>query len=303
MLGANHVDSTVLNQWQTLVVTFYYPFGTITDNRIFVGSRGGIVYVDSVKLTAGRASTTYNDYGSRNVINQKILPTYLEDTCYQFNVRVPYRLKTDAPEECFKFAKKCNANEVGCELFTSLDTGIAVTAKTTAQDSCPGTCVGYNTYVQQANAFNAKQAVNLIPATAKTCGAQAVGCTAFTNLDKLSQGGEAIEYYSAMRKCIKPDASRCLPFYTWEGSDESGYQLKVYSLQRDPGSRGEEPLSTLPATEEALLCNASIYQKLPSEPGYNYDCRQFYAQDGTVSYHLYQKQLVALMIVIHTAVN
>lgn len=291
LLGANHVDSTVLNQWQTLVVTFYYPFGTITDNRIFVGSRGGIVYVDSVKLTAGRASTTYNDYGSRNVINQKILPTYLEDTCYQFNVRVPYRLKTDAPEECYKFAKKCNANEVGCELFTSLDTGIAVTAKTTAQDSCPGTCVGYNTYVQQANAFNAKQAVNLIPATAKTCGAQAVGCTAFTNLDKLSQGGEAIEYYSAMRKCIKPDASRCLPFYTWEGSDESGYQLKVYSLQRDPGSRGEEPLSTLPATEEALLCNASIYQKLPSEPGYNYDCRQFYAQDGTVSYHLYQKTI------------
>jgi hypothetical protein len=291
LLGANHVDSTVLNQWQTLVVTFYYPFGTVVDNRIFVGSRGGIVYVDSVKLSAGRATTTYNDYGSRNVINQKILPTYLEDTCYQFNVRVPYRLKTDAPEECYKFAKKCNANEVGCESFTSLDTGIALTAKTTAQDSCPGTCVGYNTYVQQANAFNAKQAVNLIPSTAKTCGAQAVGCTAFTNLDKLSQGGEAIEYYSAMRKCIKPDASRCLPFYTWEGSDESGYQLKVYSLQRDPGSRGEEPLSTLPATEEALLCNASIYQKLPSEPGYNYDCRQFYAQDGTVSYHLYQKTI------------
>lgn len=290
--GSNHVDSTVLNRWQTLVVTFYYPFGTVEDNRIFVGSRGGQVYVDSIKLTAGRASTSYSDYGSNNVIYQKILPTYLESTCYQTGGRIPFRLKDNAPDECKKFAKKCNADEVGCQSLTSVDTGITVTAKTTAQDSCPGSCIGYNTYVQQANAFNAKQAVNLIPSTAKACSAQAVGCTAFTNLDKLDQGGEAVEYYSAMRKCIKPDASKCAPFYTWEGSDESGYQLKVYSLEKDLGSRlGEEPLSTLPAADEALLCNATIFQKLPSEPGYNYDCRQFYAQDGTVSYHLYQKTI------------
>ncbi len=292
LLGTYHVDSTVTNQWQTLVMTFYYPFGTVTDSRIFVGSRGGEVYVDSIKLTAGRASTAYSDYGSNNVIYQKILPAYLEATCYQTGGRIPFRLKDNAPDECKKFAKKCNADEVGCESLTSLDTGISVTAKTTVQDTCPGTCIGYNTYVQQANSFNAKQAVNLIPSTARTCGAQAVGCTAFTNLDKLSEGGEAIEYYSAMRKCIKPDTTKCLPFYTWEGSDESGYQLKVYSLQKDPGSRlGEEPLSTLTAAEEALLCNATIFQKLPSEPGYNYDCRQFYAQDGTVSYHLYQKTI------------
>lgn len=290
--SANHVDSTVMNQWQTLVVTFYYPFEGVTDNRIFVGSRSGEVYVDSVKLTAGRASTSYSDYGSNNVIYQKILPAYLEAACYDTGGRIAYRLKTDAPEECLKFAKKCNPDEVGCQSLTSLDTGITVTAKTTAQDSCPGSCVGYNTYVQQANAFNAKQAVNLVPSTAKACSAQAVGCTAFTNLDKLSEGGEAIEYYSAMRKCMKPDALKCAPFYTWEGSDESGYQLKVYSLQKDPNSRlGEEPLSTLQADDEALLCNATIFQKLPSEPGYNYDCRQFYAQNATVSYHLYQKTI------------
>jgi len=201
-------------------------------------------------------------------------------------------LKDDAPEECKKFAKRCNADEVGCESYTSLDSGITLTAKTTAQDYCPGSCVGYNTFVQQANVFNPKQAAYFIPSTARTCGAQSVGCTAFTNLDKLEQGGEAIEYYSAMRKCIKPSTTLCLPFYTWEGSDESGYQLKVYSLQNNQNSRlGNEPLSTLSGTEEDLVCNETIFRKLPTDPGYNYDCRQFYAQDGTVSYHLYEKTI------------
>lgn len=294
LLGANHIDSTVTNAWQRLSITYYKPFGSTVADSFFVAGRTTTseIYIDSVKLTPGRANTTYSDYGSNNVIYQKLMPTYLEATCYDTGGRIPYRLKANAPDECKKFAKHCNADEVGCESYTSLDSGITLTAKATVQDYCPGSCVGYNTFVQQANVFNPKQAAYFIPSTARTCGAQSVGCTAFTNLDKLEQGGEAIEYYTAMRKCIKPDANLCLPFYTWEGSDESGYQLKVYSLQNNSASRlGNEPLSTLTSAEEDLLCNETIFRKLPTEPGYNYDCRQFYAQDGTVSYHLYEKTI------------
>ena len=291
--GINHIESTATNTWQRLSVTYYKPFGSTAPDNFFVSGRANSeIYIDSVKLTPGRANTTYNDYGSSNIIYQKFLPAYLEATCYETGGRIAFRLKDDAPEECKKFAKRCNADEVGCESYTSLDSGITLTAKTTAQDYCPGSCVGYNTFVQQANVFNPKQAAYFIPSTARTCGAQSVGCTAFTNLDKLEQGGEAIEYYSAMRKCIKPSTTLCLPFYTWEGSDESGYQLKVYSLQNNQNSRlGNEPLSTLSGTEEDLVCNETIFRKLPTDPGYNYDCRQFYAQDGTVSYHLYEKTI------------
>lgn len=57
----------------------------------------------------------------------------------------------------------------------------------------------------------------LFQAQRRSCSAQAVGCTAFTNLDKLAEGGEAIEYFTYMRSCMKPDALSCDQFYTWGG--------------------------------------------------------------------------------------
>lgn len=290
--GTDHIESTATNQWQTLRVTYYKPVGSTVSNYFVAGRTPNTkFYVDSVKLTMGRAVTDYNEYGQNNVIYEKLLPNYLAATCYDTGGREPYTLKANAPDECKKFVRQCNDSEVGCQAYTAVASGLTITGKAQTADYCPASCVGYNTFVQQPNAFNPRQAFNFIPTTARRCSAQAVGCTAFTNLDKIGQGGEAIEYYSALRKCIKPDTTRCAAFYTWEGSDESGYQLKVFSLQKDVSTRGEEPLSTLPSTEEALLCNATVFQKLPTEAGYNYDCRQFYAQDGTVSYHLLEKTI------------
>lgn len=291
--GTDHVESTVLNQWQTLRVTYYKPVGSTVSNYFVMGrTPNSKFYIDSIKLTVGRAQTDYSEYGENNVIYQKLLPNYLAATCYDTGGREPYTLKANAPEECKQFARQCNDSEVGCEAFRSVDSGLSVTGKVQASDYCPQSCVGYNTFVQQPNAFNPRQAAYFIPRTARACSASAVGCTAFTNLDKIDQGGEAIEYYTELRRCIKPDATRCSSYYTWEGSDESGYQLKVYSLEKDSGSRlGDEPLSTLSAAEEQALCNETIFRKLPTEAGYNYDCRQFYAQDGTVSYHLLEKTI------------
>ncbi len=280
-------ESTVTDSWQNLVVNFYAPLTNIPDNIYIQGTDASAkFYIDSVKLTVGESTTAYNEYYTSNLIYEKLLPPYLELTCYQ-TPGSDFKLKTNAPPVCFDFARKCNADEVGCKKYVSALSGIQVTAKTKPKDFCPTSCVGYNIFVQQANNFNAMQSAYFIPSTARSCAAQAVGCTAFTNLDKLAEGGEAVEYFSYMRSCMKPDALSCDSFYTWEGSDESGYQLKTFSLKKN----GSEPASTMSAAQEALVCNADVFKKSPSEPGFNYDCREFYGRDGTVSYHLYSRTI------------
>lgn len=289
-LGASNgqfAESTTTDSWQNLVVNYYAPTSNIPNNIYIIGSDASAkFYIDSVKLTVGEAITAYNDYYSSNRIYEKLLPPYLEVSCYQ-NPGTDYKLKANADPVCFNFARKCNADEVGCKKYISSVSGIEITAKTKPKDFCPNSCVGYNIFVQQANNFNALQSAYFIPSTARSCSAQAVGCTAFTNLDKLAEGGEAVEYFTYMRSCMKPDALSCDQFYTWEGSDESGYQLKTFSLKKN----GSEPASTMSALEESLVCNAEIYKKDPSEAGYNFDCREFYSRDGTVSYHLYSKTI------------
>ncbi len=289
-LGASNgqfAESTVVDSWQNLVVNFYAPLTNIPDNIYIQGTDASAkFYIDSVKLTVGESISSYNEYYTTNLIYEKLLPPYLELTCYQ-TPGSDFKLKTNAPPVCFDFARKCNADEVGCKKYVSALSGIEITAKTKPKDFCPGSCVGYNMFVQQPNNFNAMQSAYFIPSTARSCSAQAVGCTAFTNLDKLAEGGEAIEYFSYMRSCMKPDALSCDQFYTWEGSDESGYQLRTFSLKKN----GSQPQSTLTPAEEELLCNAEIFKKLPSEPGFNHDCREFYARDGTVSYHLYSRTI------------
>lgn len=297
-------ESTATNSWQNLLITYYRPANGATEFYIEGTDAAAKFYIDGVKLAIGNINTSYNDYLSNNVIYQKLLPNYLEPICYRNTGSggiggseegqqgdgpndADYRYKDDAPAECYQYARKCNADEVGCEQYTSINSGITVTAQTKPKDLCPSSCVGYDVFVQQPTVFSGLKSAYFIPNTARSCSAQAVGCSAFTNLDKLDRGAEAIEYYSYLRTCIKPDTAQCGSFYTWEGSDEAGYQLKVYNLKKN----GNEPASTLTPAEESLLCNADIYKKLPSEAGYNYDCREFYDQNGNVSYHLYSRTI------------
>ena len=104
----------------------------------------------------------------------------------------------------------------------------------------------------------------------------------------MAKGGEGTEYYTYLRQCVKPAApatgKTCAAFYNWEGSDESGYQLKAETLQASPTANGPEPdLSE----NDAALCNETIYNYAPSDPAYNPDCRQYYNQSGAIFYHLY----------------
>lgn len=159
-------ESTVVDSWQNLVVNFYAPLTNIPDNIYIQGTDASAkFYIDSVKLTVGESVTSYNEYYTSNLVYEKLLPPYLELTCYQ-TPGSDFKLKTNAPPVCFDFARKCNADEVGCKKYVSSLSGIEITAKTKPKDFCPNSCVGYNMFVQQANNFNALQSAYFIPSTA-----------------------------------------------------------------------------------------------------------------------------------------
>ncbi|MCK5509989.1 hypothetical protein KAI65_00390 [Candidatus Parcubacteria bacterium] len=192
----------------------------------------------------------------------------------------------DSPK-CDNFSRWCNADEVGCDMYTAVKDKMSIAGKATADDYCPDECVGYNEYFQTQTAFDSLQPQYFVPASAEKCGASSVGCDEFTNLDELGLGAEAREYYSELRQCRKPDES-CAEFYTWEGSSETGYQLRVYNLEKDGIASDYGPQTT---RNDASECSKEIYNKPATDPDYNSDCREFYNKNGEITYHLYTRTI------------
>lgn len=284
--GVTNSLDTDVSSWTRQVFTYIYP-SNITGNEVDIAIAPPVAgcLIDAIKLERNSQATAYSDYGVEGVVYEKLLPAYLSNLsgsnlCYESDGSA----KSDAPAECANFVRKCTVDEVNCDMYTSLTDGVEVPAKVTVNDYCQAECVGYDTYVQSATTFDTQRSEYFIPSSARVCGAEAAGCEEFTNLDKLEKGGEQTEHYSYLRQCIKPDTAACAEFYTWEGSDESGFQLKVMQLKKD---NVNDPASTnSDATEEANACNADIYALASTDPSYNSDCRQFYNKAGVISYRL-----------------
>ncbi|MFA5183970.1 MAG: hypothetical protein WC456_00405 [Patescibacteria group bacterium] len=278
------VGTDTLSSWQHLSATM--PAGRSfnePDFKVSAGA-GAVFYLRNLKFEMSNWDTGYSSYGAFKFY-ERLLPPYLEKACYvdATSATKDYNLKSDAPTVCADYARKCNKDEVGCERYTSARDNFTIGAKTTDADYCPADCLGYDVYIARGSYFNIPVAENLIPAKATACSAAAAGCNEFTNLDALSQGGEQKEYYTRLKQCIKPSATACANFYSWEGT-ENGYQLKAYSLKKN----GSQPAVTAPevAADGSALCDAEIYRLSPSDPRYNADCREFYNAAGQVSYHL-----------------
>ncbi|MBU1871077.1 hypothetical protein KKF17_03090, partial [Patescibacteria group bacterium] len=268
-------DHQGIGEWERVSFSFVTPPQTnnlIIEPRIQAAT--GTAYFDAIKVESGEDATEYSDYGNKkDLIYQKYAPTYLGCD------------KENAPSECDKYVINCKEDEVGCELYTSVKDEIKIPAQVKVKDYCPAGCVGYNIYFQGQTTFDFLRDNYFIPTTAKTCSAEAVGCDEFTNLDELKKGGEAKEYYSYLRQCIRPDKDQCVEFYSWEGSGETGYQLKVVNLQKETvnGPNNNGPKVT---EDDSAICNKEIY-KLPSyDPMYQPNCRQFYNRAGAEFYHL-----------------
>ena len=216
---------------------------------------------------------------------------------------------SNPPADCSRYAPSCRRDEVGCNAYTPVDGGSVIPAVTTDADACPAECAGYDTFRQEPSNFtDARFPLFLIPTTGRACTAAEAGCSEFTNIERLSAGGESREYFTYLRLCAAP-GPRSGTYYTWEGNDERGFQLRTWALLRsdienasvgvsDP-SGGNAPctklgydVSGLPiCVDDALsVADASCSKDLV---GVNPDCREFYDEAGNIHYRLYSKTIVS----------
>ncbi|MEK9158383.1 MAG: hypothetical protein AAB673_00055, partial [Patescibacteria group bacterium] len=212
--------------------------------------------------------------------------------------------------ECGRFAGVCSADEVGCERYTPDNGNPPIPGILSANDVCPAQCAGYETYIEQPTVF-ASTAVttNFIPQTAQACQSNYVGCDEFINLENQAGGGEAKSYFSELRACSQDEATAATgaaTYYTWEGSDTAGYQLKSYSLMeggytinRDDYISGTNKVFTImPAYNSTasfnagiIKCNPVIYANRATDLNFDQDCREFYNKNGEKSYVLSSKTI------------
>ncbi|MEK9152649.1 MAG: hypothetical protein AAB692_04750, partial [Patescibacteria group bacterium] len=153
--------------------------------------------------------------------------------------------------------------------------------------------------------------VYFIPSSAIQCSENEVGCSEFTNI-----ANEKVDYFTRLRLCQKPSDPTSEAFYTWEGSDATGYELRIWNLKRSgvtalhvaDGSNisvqtnatsstlaGMGPCTTLdvagncsdtPTVANGLCTKADI------DHG-NFDCREFYDAAGNRHYRLLSKTILA----------
>lgn len=236
--------------------------------------------VKNLKLEMNSYDSGFSAYGTSKIY-EKLIPKYLWNTCYEDpnSSKPDYRLKINAPLVCNNYVRQCNIDEAGCNHYTQVRTGFSVAAKTITTDYCDANCDGYNLYISRDNYFYSPQAEKMIPKNSQSCGALAVGCSEFTNLDEVAGGGETRAYYSQLKQCIKP-GNECDEFYHWVGTEESGYQLKSVTLKTNASGT---PFST---NDDSGTCNNISFNLTPSDPGFNPDCREYYNKEGDIAYRL-----------------
>ncbi|MCX6778792.1 MAG: hypothetical protein NTU97_01000 [Candidatus Magasanikbacteria bacterium] len=250
-------------------------------------------------LNLKKAPSYYNCYGENLVATTPSASSLSSSTlAWAVNKSDLYKIfAAETPEKkqaCANFAQVCSAAEKGCELYTPSNGNPAVPGVLTPANQCPNDCVGYETYIEQPiSQFSTSTTNYFIPATAKSCTAQNVGCEEFVNLEAQSAGGEQKEFYSELRTCSKHEDEGAT-FYTWEGSNTTGYQLKTYNLKT--GYTGLEPAYN---TNDAATigrynsqCDEASYaNRISLGRAFNPDCREFYSRSGTKSYRLYSKTI------------
>ena len=221
------------------------------------------------------------------------------------------------PAECASYAQICSESEVGCQLYTPTSGDPAVSGIVGVNDFCPNECVGYDTYKQEPTRYEPAGDFPLyfIPNSAETCSEDAVGCDEFTNLST-----EEKEYYSYLRACVTPDQAAtntnsdgAAIYYTWEGTDVTGYQLKTWNLIESnipegdarylngfDGNPHSAPCTNWFASESGAVCNDDangdfaidgIVESCDERDDIfsNPDCREFYDVLGDIHYRTWSE--------------
>ncbi|MBI2550800.1 hypothetical protein HYV73_00440, partial [Candidatus Uhrbacteria bacterium] len=313
----------------TFSTSAYFRFTcsfTVPDKgtKVTVGLGGANVFVDGVQLELGYNSSAFaaDGYaGNPEQVFLKVAPAYLG--CDGVN----------DPKECGNYAQQCTALDVGCNLYNPADRDPAVPAIISDQDRCPAECVGYAAYIQEPTKYDVPaDAFDYFIADKTTaCTLQNVGCDSFTNMDTVARGGEGVEYFKDLRACqtrtLAGDANS-QTYFTWEGSDATGYQLRTWDLLKSNATfalayaeivpdldndgnpdrviagdafAADAPCTQFIATDEThIVCaddNATHQADLQNDDRCNEhadlprnpDCREFYDVGGNIHYRHYSQ--------------
>ena len=259
------------------------------------GAASGAANYDSVQLEEGEFSNNFVDG-----VADGLPSAYLKIAPEEYNCTG--NDKTDNPA-CKKFARVCRQVDVGCQGYKDVEDPSApeIPATISSKDLCPSVCAGYGKYEKLASSFDLVRNANpslddsedqsteyFIPSLAEQCTLADVGCEAFTSMEAATGTGEQVSYFNELRYCQKPN-DRSTTYYTWEGSDTTGYQLVTWALIREQTGNGPMVMLTggrLGVIKDPTACDESAWKD-----GLDPDCRQFYDEKG-VAYYRYYSQTV-----------
>ncbi len=229
-------------------------------------------YVNTVPSNAKNIASPTTPYGSYND-NQK-------------NKRV-----------VFAEADSCTDVEASAVRYTRARDGKQTIARLTPNGLCAQQCNGMNQFLaiptpieklvdQSAVAHRAY----FIPSRAQSCQAQDVGCEVFTNT---SSGTEQREYYSKIESCVADTNPNTATFFTWEGTDTAGFQLRAWQfLAEEPESSTDTQLGPCAAfpqglrqqggisPENAQCQGVQVCSLNPADENYSSTCRTYLDVNG-----------------------
>ncbi len=281
--------------------------------------RGENVAIDAVQIEEGDYATSY-----LSGINTELKAMHLKLPPVEFGCTGN---KTTDRKECENYAQMCRQTFAGCQGYTEVGggDGTEIPAMLTRQDYCPRQCVGYAEYLKLPSGFDLVKnptedylhdkeddtSAYFIPSSAAQCSAGSAGCEEFTNVESQAEGGEQKFYANYIRACLNPSKPEnqglTRTYFTWEGSDTTGYQLRTWSLIQK-SSAGDDQYD-VPAYAFAVLPKApKILRKagpdgLVKDPatcnedswksGNDPDCRQIYDEDGQVYYRYFSQTIIS----------
>ncbi len=284
-------SSQATSDWKRVSCSFVVPKNTKI-GKLLVDAEDSVRY-DGIQLEPNEVMTDFaTGFSAEGDQTQytKIAPDYLNCTG-----------ASSDPSACTSYAQMCQAQDVGCSRYTPEDGDPAVPAITSPLDSCPSECVGYATYKQEATRYDDEDfPLHFIPIKATSCSAQYVGCDSFTNLSFAQAGGEKVEYYTNLRACVTPkmaDGSalnkQSATYFTWEGSDNAGYQLRSWVLLQSNLNASPCTKWSVSNTDELVCSENAVYLASivadTSCNGHddiftNPDCREFFDVAGKIHY-------------------
>ncbi len=197
-------------------------------------------------------------------------------------------------------ATQCSQDDVGCQAFVPTSGDPTVFGRITANDYCPAQCVGYQNYSPLINTFEVREGIpapansNFIPSTARSCSAVDVGCSEFTSLAEVPEGGERLAYFSQVQQCVADGAANVGTYYTWEGSDTDGYQLRVWQLLRTNLAPDLTPctnlsLSDSPVCEDVAASGLPHSQAICDPALGDPDCREVFDSNANSHFVLWSR--------------